>query len=96
MSKPHQLATVKSPSYMNLYANSCNLEVSPWDFKFTFGEVARSVPPEPPAAINEHVTVTMSPQHAKALLAILQQNIITYEHQVGEIKLPSEIPTMVN
>jgi hypothetical protein len=38
--------------------------------------------------VEETVSVVMSPQHAKALLGVLQNNIREYEKHVGEIKLP--------
>ena len=41
---------------------------------------------------NIHSRIITTPQHAKQLLKILQQNIEQYEKQYGEIKIP-QMPT---
>jgi hypothetical protein len=81
-----QLEFVRSERFTTVYTNSANLEVTPWDFRLTFGELQR-VPNKSPR-VEQFVAVVMSPQHAKALLAILRNHVEEYEKQVGEIKLP--------
>jgi hypothetical protein len=70
-----------------VYANSAQLEVTPWDFTLIFGEIQRYGPSPSEARIEQQVAVVMSPQHAKALLGILSGNVAEYEQRVGEIRL---------
>jgi hypothetical protein len=62
--KPEQqeLPTVRSEKFLRVYANAANMEVTPWDFKIIFGELKKS---GSTMAIEQHVEVTMSPQHAR-------------------------------
>jgi len=80
-----ELPTVPAEKFARTYANAANMEVTPWDFKIVFGELKKS---EGKLVIEQSVEVTMSPQHAKALAEILNNNIREYEKNVGEIKLP--------
>jgi hypothetical protein len=86
-----QLESVQSSSYVSIYSNSANLEVTPWDFKLIFGALVKSEAGKPPK-IENRVEVVMSPQHAKALLGIFASNVQEYEKQMGEIKLPQPQP----
>jgi hypothetical protein len=81
------LETIRTEKFSKIYTNSCQLEVSPWDFTFTFGELKRLGGSS--TKVEEQMAVIMSPQHAKALLGILASNVSEYEKQVGEIKLPT-------
>jgi hypothetical protein len=38
--------------------------------------------------VEQRVRVTMSPQHAKALVMVLAQNLTNYENTIGPIPLP--------
>ncbi|MCX6618424.1 MAG: DUF3467 domain-containing protein, partial [Acidobacteria bacterium] len=38
--------------------------------------------------------IYLSPQQAKALLNVLQQNVVTYENAFGEIKLDPRMGTL--
>jgi Protein of unknown function (DUF3467) len=88
---PEQLESVRSSSYVSIYSNSANLEVTPWDFKLIFGAIVRSETGKLPK-IENRLEVVMSPQHAKALLGIFASNVQEYEKQMGEIKLPQPQP----
>jgi hypothetical protein len=85
-----QLPVVQSKDFVSIYSNSANLEVTPWDFKIVFGSVGKGETGQ--SRIENRVEVTMSPQHAKALLAIFATNLQEYEKRVGEIKLPLPQP----
>jgi hypothetical protein len=87
---PQQLESVRSEKFTSIYSNSANLEVTPWDFKFIFGVLVKPVMGGIPK-IENLTEVTMSPQHAKALLGVLNTNVQEYEKQVGEIKLPQPV-----
>ena len=74
----------KSPDYREGYANSVQIRVNLWDFFLMFGNInqqAESV------QIANFQGVYISPQQAKALLNVLQQNIGQYEAAFGEIRL---------
>ncbi|MGD1216600.1 MAG: DUF3467 domain-containing protein [Terriglobales bacterium] len=81
------LKYTRSEGFRKIYANSALLDVTPWDFVFTFGEMQRS-DNAPPSHIENQVAITMSPQHAKALLNVMKTKIDEYEKHMGEIKLP--------
>jgi flagellar protein FlaG len=74
----------KGPDYREGYANSVQIRVNLWDFFLMFGHVnqqAESV------QILNFQGVYISPQQAKALLNVLQQNVSQYESAFGEIRL---------
>ncbi len=68
-----------------IYANFFMITNSPSEFIIDFGRI---LPGLPDARIYSRVLTT--PQHAKQLMQILQQNIAKFEEQNGEIKLPGK------
>jgi|SRR5579871_2103559 len=76
---------VQTPEYREGYANSVQIRVSLWDFLLLFGVVNQTAPDA--VDIHNFQGVYVSPQQAKALLNVLQQNITQYEAAFGEIKL---------
>jgi hypothetical protein len=74
-----------SPAYRENYANSVQVRVNVWDFFLVFGTLQQQSESE--VEITNFQGIYVSPQQAKALLAILQQNIVQYENGFGEIKL---------
>ena len=74
-----------SPAYRENYANSVQVRVNVWDFFLVFGTLQQQSESE--VEITNFQGIYVSPQQAKALLAILQQNIVQYENAFGEIKL---------
>ena len=71
--------------YRETYANSVQVRVNVWDFFLVFGTLQQHSEAE--VEITNFQGIYVSPQQAKALLAILQQNIVQYESAFGEIKL---------
>jgi len=67
------------------YVNLVTISHSPEEFIFDF---IRSVPGTRQAKVKERVIVT--PQHAKRLVAALQDNINQYEEMHGSIQQPGE------
>jgi hypothetical protein len=71
--------------YRESYANSVQVRLSLWDFFLTFGTI------DQPAAdlvnIHNFQGIFLSPQQAKALANVLNQNVQQYESAFGEIKL---------
>jgi hypothetical protein len=83
-----QMSTV--PEYREGYANSVQIRVNLWDFFLLFGLVNQTAPDN--VNIQNFQGVYLSPQQAKALLNVLQQNVTQYETAFGEIKLEPHPP----
>ena len=75
----------KAPDYREGYANSVQIRVNLWDFFLLFGTLSQTSPEN--VQIQNFQGVYVSPQQAKALLNVLQQNIGQYEAAFGEIRL---------
>ena len=74
-----------APDYRESYANSVQMRVNVWDFFMVFGTLQQQT--ESQVEIRNFQGIYLSPQQAKALLGLLQQNISGYESAFGEIKL---------
>jgi flagellar protein FlaG len=75
----------ETADYREGYANSVQLRASLWDFLLLFGTLKQQTPER--VTIQNFQGVYLSPQQAKALLNVLQQNISQYESTFGEIRL---------
>ena len=78
-----QLST--TPDYRENYANSVQVRVSLWDFYLMFGTINQTAADS--VSIQNFQGVFLSPQQAKALSNVLNQNVQQYESTFGEIKL---------
>jgi Protein of unknown function (DUF3467) len=91
MANPTQpnIRLVNTPEYREGYANSVQIRASVWDFLLIFGRLQ----PQPASEVEVHnfQGIYLSPQQAKALVTILEQNIAQYETTFGEIKLGPEL-----
>jgi flagellar protein FlaG len=76
---------INAPDYREGYANSVQIRVNLWDFLLLFGVINQTAPDN--VNIHNFQGVYLSPQQAKALLNVLQQNVNQYEAAFGEIKL---------
>ena len=87
MANPTQpnIKLVNSPEYRENYANSVQVRVNVWDFFLVFGTLQQQT--ESHVEVLNFQGVYLSPQQAKALTSILQQNVASYESTFGEIKL---------
>ena len=86
------LKLINAPDYREAYANSVQMRVNVWDFFMVFGTLQQQT--ETQVEIRNFQGIYLSPQQAKALLGLLQQNIAGYESAFGEIKLdPRMNPT---
>jgi len=74
-----------APDYREGYANSVQVRASLWDFFLIFGLIQQATPDS--VSIRNFQGVYLSPQQAKALLNLLQQNLSQYESAFGEIRL---------
>lgn len=75
----------RSDNFVRVYSNNAGIVATPFDFVLTFGEVHRTAEK---TYVEQTVSVTMSPQHVKALTVILFNNLKEYEKHVGPIPLP--------
>ena len=87
MSNPTQpnIKLTNTSDYRETYANSVQVRVNVWDFFLVFGTLQQQS--ETQVEVNNFQGIYLSPQQAKALLGLLQQNVAGYESAFGEIKL---------
>jgi len=83
--QPTHVNIEKTEDYRETYANSVQVRVNLWDFLLMFGTMNQTRPDA--VTINSFQGVYLSPQQAKALMNILQQNISQYEATFGEISI---------
>ena len=91
MANPTQpnIKLVNTPDYRESYSNSVQVRVNVWDFFLVFGTLQQQS--ENQVDVRNFQGVYLSPQQAKALMAILQQNVASYESTFGEIKLDARM-----
>jgi len=87
---PPKIQLINTPDYRENYANSVQVRVNLWDFLLLFGRINQTSPDQ--VAIHNFQGLYLSPQQAKALLNVLQQNIQQYESAFGEIRLEPQSP----
>ena len=81
---------VNTPDYREGYSNSVQIRVNVWDFLLVFGTMQQVS--ETQVELRNFQGIYLSPQQAKALMALLQQNVSNYEAAFGEIKLEARSP----
>src|SRR6202451_3055434 len=81
---------VQTPDYRDAYSNSVQIRVNVWDFFLVFGTMQQTA--ETQVELHNFQGIYLSPQQAKALMALLQQNVSNYETAFGEIKLDPRAP----
>lgn len=72
------------------YANLAIIYHSHSEFMIDF---AAMQPMQPKAAVQSRVI--LAPEHAKRLLAALQENVLRYEQEFGKIELPNQQPRTI-
>jgi hypothetical protein len=80
-----KLQIAQSEDYKESYSNSVQVRVNLWDFFLMFGTISQTQPDT--VNITNFQGVYLSPQQAKALANLLNQNIAQYEGTFGEIRL---------
>ncbi|MEJ7605889.1 MAG: DUF3467 domain-containing protein [Bryobacteraceae bacterium] len=85
MNEAPKIQVGQAPDYREHYANSIQVRVNLWDFFLSFGTLVQTAPDA--VSITNFEGIYLSPQQAKALLNIMQQNISQYEAAFGEIRL---------
>lgn len=81
---------VNTAEYRENYANSVQIRANLWDFFLLFGTLSQTSPEA--VSIQNFQGIYFSPQQAKALLNVLQQNLSQYESTFGEIRLEPQTP----
>ena len=90
---PPKITLSNSPEYRESYANSVQIRVNLWDFFLMFGTINQTAPDS--VTIQNFEGIFLSPQQAKALVNVLNQNVQQYESAFGEIKLAPHAPGAV-
>ncbi len=85
------IKVVNTPEYKENYSNSVQVRVSVWDFFLVFGTLQQQSEHE--VEVRNFQGIYFSPQQAKALMRILEQNVTNYEATFGEIKLDPHMAT---
>jgi uncharacterized protein DUF3467 len=80
-----EITLMNAADYRESYANSVQVRVSLWDFFLLFGTINQNAPDK--VLISNFQGLFLSPQQAKALANVLNQNVQQYESAFGEIKL---------
>ena len=80
-----KIELVQGPDFRENYANSVQVRVNLWDFYLMFGVLTQSSAES--VTIRNFQGIYLSPQQAKALFNVLQQNLSQYETAFGEIRL---------
>ena len=83
--QPTNIQMSKRSDYRDSYANSVQVRMTMWDFFLSFGVMADANAER--VLIEAFQGIYLSPQQAKALTNILQQNVLQYESAFGEIRL---------
>jgi flagellar protein FlaG len=83
--QPTKVQVLNTPEYRESYANSVQMRVNLWDFLLTFGTIVQTSADS--VNIQNFQGVYLSPQQAKALANLLNQNIGQYEAAFGTIRL---------
>ncbi len=79
------IKVTSTDDYKEKYSNSVQVRVSVWDFFLVFGTLQQQSENE--VEVRNFQGIYFSPQQAKALMKILEQNVTNYEATFGEIKL---------
>jgi hypothetical protein len=91
--QPTKIQLSNTSDYRENYANSVQVRVSLWDFFLTFGTLQQTT--QESVDIRNFQGLFLSPQQAKALANVLQQNVAQYENTFGPIKLEPQPPGQV-
>jgi len=74
---------------LGTYSNTVRISHTPFEFVIDFGRTL----PNQPELIKIVERIVMSPQHTKAFLQALEENMRRYEAQFGAIPSPGRSPS---
>ena len=75
---------VRDPHFFRCYANTATIEMTPMDLRIRFGEIEEVS--DEKLVIREVAFVSMSPQHASALVDTLRSTLDRYNQQIEEAR----------
>ena len=88
---PKQLQIELKPEVATgVYSNLAVVANTPTEFVLDFVSI---LPGMPKADVRSRIIMT--PEHAKRLLAALQDNIVKYESEFGKIRIPNQQPRTI-
>ena len=93
LGQPAKIQLTQTAEYREHYASSVQIRVNLWDFFLMFGTINQSAPDA--VTISNFEGIYLSPQQAKALANLLNQNIAQYEQAFGEIRLEPIAPDKI-
>ena len=70
------------------YSDVVRITHTPYTFIIEFAQLIPPAEEGEAPTVSVHTRIVMSPQHAKAMLLALQDNVKKWETSFGEIKLP--------
>jgi hypothetical protein len=76
---------LQSEKFLSIYTNNANVQISYFDFRIDFRQILPGS--DGRMTVERLASVVMSPQHAKAFLGVLAENLDQYEEQFGAITL---------
>jgi len=84
--------TEKSPSYVSLYTNDIQVQLSPWDVRLIVGQIdSIGLTVEDPTVVVQQVgELRLSLPLAKKLTLILVNQLKGYEQRIGTIHIPED------
>ena len=85
-----QRELINSPTFVSLYTNDTQIQVTPWDVRLILGEITNVIPSPDSVTVKLNGEVRMSPQHAKRIVQILTSQIALYEKNIGPLPLPPD------
>jgi len=88
--KKEVLKKNRTPDFRIVYSNGVTIVNTARDFQIMFGIIMMGL--DGKFEVNEHTSVIISPQHAKALLSLLDNRIKDWEKSHGEIKIIDPSP----
>jgi hypothetical protein len=79
-----------SDDFYTIYSNHARITFSQFDFRVFIGEIYATAIGG--TEIIENLCIAMSPQHAKAIVKILQNMLTSYENNFGPLPSPATFP----
>lgn len=83
--QPAQMLRVRDQQFRELYTNSSQTNVGPFDISLVFQKSSELFPGQ--MGITDLVSVTMSPQHFKAFVNSLEVTLEAYEATFGKLTI---------
>ncbi len=97
-SEPYNVSDLEhelSPTFKQVYSNTAGIGISFYDASISFGEI-RPGPSQTAPKIMDHVIVTMSWEHLKALYTSMGKIIGDFEESQGcKIRTPSALAPII-